>query len=38
MYLRDQAVLYIGNHRSYFDILLTYFTLPEPDRIRCKKR
>lgn len=21
---KDQAVLYIGNHRSYFDILLTY--------------
>ena len=26
---RDQAVLYIGNHRSYFDILLTYS--------RCKR-
>lgn len=27
---RDQAVLYIGNHRSYFDILLTYTTVPGP--------
>lgn len=25
---RDQAVLYIGNHRSYFDILLTYSRCP----------
>ena len=24
----DQAVLYIGNHRSYFDILLTYVLCP----------
>ena len=24
----DQAVLYIGNHRSYFDILLTYSRCP----------
>ena len=24
---RDQAVLYIGNHRSYFDILMTYVRL-----------
>ncbi len=26
--LKDQAVLYIGNHRSYFDILLTYSRCP----------
>lgn len=25
---RDQAVLYVGNHRSYFDILLTYVLVP----------
>ncbi len=25
---RDQAVLYVGNHRSYFDILLTYSRCP----------
>lgn len=25
---KDQAVLYIGNHRSYFDILLTYVRCP----------
>lgn len=25
---KDQAVLYIGNHRSFFDILLTYTLVP----------
>ena len=25
---RDQAVLYVGNHNSYFDILLTYSQCP----------
>lgn len=25
---KDQAVLYVGNHRSYFDILLTYSRVP----------
>lgn len=25
---KDQAVLYIGNHRSYFDILITYARCP----------
>ncbi len=25
---RDRAVLYVGNHRSYFDILLGYVTVP----------
>ena len=27
---KDEAVLYIGNHRSYFDILLTYIRVPRP--------
>lgn len=27
---KDQAVLYIGNHRSYFDILTTYVRVPRP--------
>lgn len=26
---KDQAVLYIGNHRSFFDILLTYVHCPD---------
>ena len=26
---KDQAVLYIGNHRSFFDILLTYTRCPQ---------
>ena len=26
----DRPVLYIGNHRSYFDILLTYVRVPRP--------
>lgn len=26
--LNDQAVLYVGNHRSYFDILVGYVTVP----------
>lgn len=25
---KDQAVLYVGNHRSYFDILVGYVTVP----------
>ena len=25
---RDKAVLYVGNHRSYFDIVLTYARCP----------
>lgn len=25
---KDQAVLYVGNHRSYFDILVGYLTVP----------
>lgn len=27
---RDTAVLYVGNHRSYFDIVLTYVRVPRP--------
>ena len=26
---KDQAVLYIGNHRSYFDIILSYSLCPD---------
>ena len=26
---KDQAVLYIGNHRSFFDIVLTYARCPD---------
>lgn len=25
---KDQAVLYVGNHRSYFDIILSYIAVP----------
>ena len=34
---RDQAVLYIGNHRSYFDILITYVRVPRPTGYIAKK-
>lgn len=27
---RDTAVLYVANHRSYFDIILTYVRVPRP--------
>lgn len=27
---KDEAVLYIGNHRSYFDIVITYARCPRP--------
>ena len=33
----DQAVLYVGNHRSYFDILLTYVRVPRPTGYVAKK-
>ena len=29
----DRAVLYVGNHRSYFDIVMGYTTVPEPTGI-----
>lgn len=34
---KDQAVLYIGNHRSYFDILMTYIRVPRPTGYIAKK-
>ena len=27
---QDTPVLYIGNHRSYFDIIMTYVRVPRP--------
>lgn len=33
----DQAVLYIGNHRSFFDILLTYVLCPDTTGYIAKK-
>lgn len=34
---RDTAVLYVGNHRSYFDIVLTYVRVPRPTGYVAKK-
>lgn len=34
---RDTSVLYVGNHRSYFDILLTYVRFPGPTGYVAKK-
>lgn len=34
---RDTPVLYVGNHRSYFDILLTYSRCPIPTGYVAKK-
>lgn len=34
---KDQAVLYIGNHRSFFDILLTYVHCPDLTGYIAKK-
>ena len=34
---KDQAVLFVGNHRSYFDILVGYTTVPEPVGFVAKK-
>lgn len=33
----DTAVLYVGNHRSYFDIVLTYPAFPRPTGYIAKK-
>lgn len=33
----DTAVLYIGNHRSFFDIVLTYVRVPRPTGYISKK-
>ena len=35
---KDQAVLYVGNHRSYFDILVGYTTVPGLTGFVAKKR
>lgn len=34
---KDEPVLYIGNHRSYFDILVTYVRVPRPTGYIAKK-
>ncbi len=34
---KDQPVLYIGNHRSYFDIVITYVRVPRPTGYIAKK-
>lgn len=34
---KDQAVLYIANHRSFFDILMTYVRVPRPTGYVAKK-
>lgn len=34
---KDSAVLYVANHRSYFDILLTYVRVPRPTGYIAKK-
>lgn len=33
----DTAVLYIGNHRSYFDVVMTYMRVPRPTGYIAKK-
>ena len=33
----DRSVLYVANHRSYFDILLTYVRVPRPTGYVAKK-
>ena len=33
----DTAVLYVGNHRSFFDIVLTYVRVPRPTGYVAKK-
>lgn len=34
---KDQAVLYVGNHRSYFDVIATYVRVPRPTGYVAKK-
>lgn len=34
---KDKAVLYVGNHRSYFDIVMGYITVPAPAGFIAKK-
>ena len=33
---KDEAVLYIGNHRSFFDIIITLLQMSTPDRLHLK--
>lgn len=33
---KDEAVLYVGNHRSYFDIVMTYIRVPRPTGYMAK--
>lgn len=33
----DTAVLYVGNHRSYYDVILTYLRVPRPTGYVAKK-
>ncbi len=33
---QDEAVLYVGNHRSYFDIIMTYVRVPRPTGYMAK--
>ncbi len=33
----DQPVLYVGNHRSYFDVVITYARVPRPTGYIAKK-
>jgi 1-acyl-sn-glycerol-3-phosphate acyltransferase len=34
---KDKAVLYVGNHNSFFDILITYVRVPRPTGYVAKK-
>ncbi|HOO27086.1 MAG TPA: lysophospholipid acyltransferase family protein [Lachnospiraceae bacterium] len=34
---KDRAVLYVGNHRSYFDVIMTYTRVPRPTGYIAKK-
>lgn len=34
---KDTAVVYVGNHRSYFDVILTYVRVPRPTGYIAKK-
>lgn len=34
---KDSAVLYVGNHRSYFDVVMTYVRVPRPTGYVAKK-
>ncbi len=34
---KDEAVLYVGNHTSFFDVLLTYTRVPRPTGYIAKK-